>query len=200
MSKRILLAGLLGGIAMFLWSSLAHVALPLGETGVQEIPNEQPVLGAMQTTIGNRSGLYLFPGIGVGHDATRQQRNAAMQQYQEKLNNNPSGLLLYHPPGAQALTSRQLITEFLTELAESLLVIFLLAHTWLTSFGSRVWFVTLAGIMAAITTNVPYWNWYGFPTNYTISYMSVEIVGYIVVGIVAALMLRRSSAAVQSAA
>ena len=37
---RIFLAGLLGGIAMFIWTSIAHMALPLGDTGVREIPNE----------------------------------------------------------------------------------------------------------------------------------------------------------------
>ena len=68
-------------------------------------------------------------------------------------------------------------------------MIFLLAQTRLVSFGSRVAFVTLAGVMAAITTNVPYWNWYGFPGNYTAAYMTVDIVGYLVVGIVAALVL-----------
>jgi len=36
--KRVFLAGLLGGVAMFMWTSLAHVVLPIGETGVQEIP------------------------------------------------------------------------------------------------------------------------------------------------------------------
>ena len=41
MAKRVLIAGVLGGIAMFLWSSIAHMVLPLGMTGIQEIPNEQ---------------------------------------------------------------------------------------------------------------------------------------------------------------
>ena len=31
---RIFFAGLLGGIAMFIWTSIAHMALPLGDTGV----------------------------------------------------------------------------------------------------------------------------------------------------------------------
>jgi len=61
MKKRILLAGILGGIAMFIWTSIAHMTLPLGETGIREIPNQQAVLGAMQTNIGQQSGLYLFP-------------------------------------------------------------------------------------------------------------------------------------------
>jgi hypothetical protein len=195
MTKQILLAGVLGAIAMFLWSSLAHVVLPLAKTGIQEIPNEQPVLSALQTSLGATPGLYFFPGMGLGPDATRQQENAAMQQYDQKLATNPSGLLIYHPPGAKALTPGHLVTEFITEFIEALLVVFLLAQTRLATFASRVGFVTLAGIMAAITTNLPYWNWYGFPTNYTIAYMTIEIVGYVVIGIVAAAVMMKNPAA-----
>jgi hypothetical protein len=31
---------------MFVWTSIAHVALPLGEAGINEIPNESAVLNA----------------------------------------------------------------------------------------------------------------------------------------------------------
>jgi hypothetical protein len=195
MAKRILLAAVLGSIAMFLWSSLAHLVLPLAKTGISEIPNEPPVLSALQTSLGGTSGLYLFPGTGLGPDATRQQQNAAMQQYDQKLASNPSGLIIYHPPGVKALAPGQLVTEFLTEFVESLLAVFLLAQTRLTSFSSRVGFVVLAGIMAAITTNIPYWNWYGFPASYTIAYMTIEIAGYVVVGIVAATVLKKQASA-----
>jgi hypothetical protein len=190
MAKRILLAGVLGGIAMFLWSSVAHLVLPLAETGVQEIPNEPAVLGPMNSQLGASSGLYVFPGMGLGPEATRQQKSAAMQQYEQKLASNPSGLLIYHPPGAKALTPGQLGTEFLTEFLEALLVAFLLAQTRIPSFASRVGFVTLAGVMAAITTNIPYWNWYGFPANYTAAYMTMEIVGYLVAGLVIAAVVK----------
>ena len=54
---RILLAGVLGGIAMFVWTSIAHMALPLGEAGINEIPNESVVLSAMQSSIGEKTGL-----------------------------------------------------------------------------------------------------------------------------------------------
>jgi hypothetical protein len=55
---KILLAGILGGIAMFIWISIAHLALPLGEAGIGEIPNESAVLSAMQSNIGDQTGLY----------------------------------------------------------------------------------------------------------------------------------------------
>ena len=189
MAKRIILAGVLGGIAMFIWSSIAHIVLPLGEVGISEIPNEPAVLDAMKTSIG-ASGLYIYPGTGTGPNATREQKRAAMQNYGQKLAANPSGLLLYHPPGAQAMTGRQLTTEFVTEFIEALLAAFLLSRTRLAGFGSRVAFVTVIGIAAAITTNIPYWNWYGFPGNYTAAYMAIEIVGYFAAGLVVAAFIK----------
>ncbi|MBZ5571107.1 MAG: hypothetical protein LAO09_04415 [Acidobacteriia bacterium] len=194
MAKRVLLAGVLGGIAMFLWSSVAHMVLPLGMTGVQEIPNEQGVLSAMQTQLGGATGFYFFPGMGVGANPTHEQQRAAMQQYDQKLASNPSGVLIYHPPGEKSITPRKLGMEFLTEFLEALFLAFLLAQTSLTSFMSRLGFVVVAALMAAITTNIPYWNWYGFPSNYTAAYMTIEFVGYVVAGLVAAAVLKRGSA------
>src|SRR5437868_4444790 len=193
--KRTLLAGILGGVAMFLWSSLAHDGLPLGRIGVSEIPNEQTALAALHTSIGEQHGLYLFPGFGVKPGASREQQKAAMQQYPQKLAANASGFLVYHPPGATLSFGKLLTVEFLTELVQAILVVLLLAQTRIASFGGRVGFVTTAGVLAAIATNIPYWNWYGFPSNYTVAYMSIEIIGFFVVGLVAAAVMRRDTPA-----
>jgi hypothetical protein len=40
MNKRVFLAGVLSAVAMFLWSGIAHMALPLGKAGVQQIDKE----------------------------------------------------------------------------------------------------------------------------------------------------------------
>ena len=97
---KILLAGILGGIVMFIWTSIAHMALPLGEAGIREIPNEAAVLSEMQSNIGEQTGLYIFPGPGVGKNATRQEKNEAMKHVAEKMATNPSGILMYHGPGS----------------------------------------------------------------------------------------------------
>ena len=186
---KILLAAILGSIAMFIWTSVAHMALPLGEAGIGEIPNESDVLNAMQSKIGEQTGLYIFPGLGVGQNATRQEKSEAMKHMAEKLAANPSGILMYHAPGLRFELGKRLGIEFGTELLEAILVVFLLAQTRIASFAGRVSFVLIAGILAAIATNVSYWNWYGFPSVYTASYMLIQIVGFFLVGVVAALVL-----------
>jgi hypothetical protein len=190
---KILLAGIFGGIVMFIWTSIAHMALPLGEAGLGEIPNESAVLGAMQSNIGEQTGLYIFPGRGLGKNATRQEKEEAMKHMGEKIATNPSGILMYHAPGRPLALGKLLGVEFGTELLEAILVVFLLAQTRIASFAGRVGFVLVAGILAAIATNVSYWNWYGFPCAYTVSYMLIQIIGFLCVGFVAALMLRKTT-------
>jgi hypothetical protein len=194
MSTRVLLAGILGGIAMFVWSAIAHMVLPLGEAGFREIPDEQSVVGAMNSAIGDQAGFYIFPGPGLGPNPTREQRSEAMKRLAKDFPKHASGLLIYHPPDRSFSFGKSLGTEFVTELLEAILVVFLLTRTRLQSFGARVGFVFVAGILAVTATNISYWNWYGFPANYTAAYMLIQIIGFICTGIVAALVLSKQNA------
>src|SRR4029077_20884024 len=116
---RILLAGILGGIVMFVWTSIAHMALPLGEAGINEIPNESTVLGAMQSSIGDKTGLYIFPGLGVGKNATCEESGEEMKQMQQRITANPSGILMYHPTGRPFAFCKALAVEFSTEVLQA---------------------------------------------------------------------------------
>jgi hypothetical protein len=186
---RKLLAGILGGIAFFAWSSVAHVLLPLGQTGTQPIPNEQAVLDSMKTNI-TADGFYFFPTNGLPQNATQSQRMAAMQELASKHYAGPGGILIYHPIQSMALKPSQLFTEAGTNILQVLLAVFLLGQTSLTSFAARWRFVTVAGILAAISTNISYWTFYGFPSDYTLAYMLIIAVGFACAGAVAAAMVK----------
>lgn len=186
--KRVLLAGFLGALGMYVWMFLAHMITPLGTMGISEIPNEPPVLSAMHASIGSTPGMYLFPGAAV--NGTRAEQREAMKHYQEKLDANPSGLLIYHPPGRRMMMPSQLVIEFATEFIEAFLASLLLAWATLGTYARRVAFVTTIGWVAVLATNVPYWNWYGFPTAYTIAYMFTNLVGFLIVGLIAGKILK----------
>ena len=190
-TTRIFLAGFLGAIAMFAWTAISHMALPLGEAGVQNITNDEALLSAMKSTVNNKAGLYTYPSMGLPPDATHAQQTEAMEKYPAIVEKNPSGFFIFHPAGSRPVTMGKYLTvEFITELVEAFLAVWLLAQTRITSFGGRVGFVTAAGIMAALATNVSYWNWWGFPTVYTASYVFIQVVGFFLVGLVAAIMFR----------
>src|SRR5205085_8279750 len=193
-ATRIILAGILGGIAMFIWSSIAHMALPLGKAGIKELPNQQAIFAALQAGLGDKGGgLYLFPGLGVGDNPTKEQASEAMKHINERMAANPSGLLVYHPAGTQPFSFGKFLgIEFGTECLEALLAMFLLAQTRIAGFGGRVGFIFVAGILASIATNLSYWNWYGFPGDYIVAYMFTQVVGFLCAGIVAALVLPKN--------
>ena len=116
-----------------------------------------------------------------------------MKKAMEKMATAPSGVLIYHPPGRTFNFVKALGIECATELVEAILLVFLLAQSGIGSFAGRVGFIFVGGLVAAIATNIPYWNWYGFPTDYTRGYMIIQMVGFLCVGIVAALMLGKRS-------
>jgi hypothetical protein len=190
MSTRVLLAGILGGIVMFIWNFVAHDLLPLGEMGVRLIPNEDAVTSVLQTNLGDTSGFYVFPSGGLTPGATREQKEAAMKKAEEQMAAGAGGVLIYRPKRIFNFPKR-LGIEFSTEMIESLLAVFLLAQTRITSFGGKVGFILTAGVLAAIATNVPYANWYGFPKTFTLAQMIMTVVSFLLVGIVAALVLRK---------
>jgi hypothetical protein len=186
--KRVILAGILGGIAMFIWSFIAHDVLPLGREGISQLPNESTVMAALQSGLGDNHGLYLFP-----FSDPNEKGSAAMKHMEEMLAQNPSGMLVYHPAGRKISLPRLLGVEFATECLEVLLVAFLLSQTILSGFGGKFGFFLVAGVLASIATNVSYWNWYGFPKHYVGSYMLMQVVGFVVAGLVAAPLVKTRS-------
>ena len=187
---RIFLAALLGAIAMFIWMSIAHMALPLGEAGIKEVPNET-FLGLMQAQLGDQAGFYIFPGFGLGPHPTKEQQHEAMKHMDERAARYPSGIMMYFPPGGRPMMmGKWLSIEFVTEFFETLLAVWMLSCTRLVSYGARVGFILVAGILAGISTNISYWNWYGFPAVYTCAYIFTQVVGFLCAGLVVALVLK----------
>ena len=187
---RVLMAAILGGLVFFFWGFVAHEMLGLGKVGIKDIPNEQVVVPQLRAAI-NEPGFYFIPGLAQPPNATSEQKKAAMHEFQQKAASGPYGILVYHPLGGEILSmGRQLGREFGLNVVVSLLMAILVSWAGLSSFASRLGFVTLGGIMVTLLTNVQYWNWFGFPTNYTLAAMATHVIGFFLAGIMIALIVR----------
>lgn len=178
MTKTIMLAGLLGGVAMFVWSAVGHMVLPLGEAGISQFANEQPIIDAMKSATGDTPGMYLFPGMPKG---------MSQGDYAKKLSVMPSGILVYSRAGVNEMAPRQFVAEFLVEVVEATLLAFLIAHAGAAGLG----FVLVAALFGSVWTNVSYWNWYSFPVIYTVAYWFNQFVGLVLAGLIARRVTRR---------
>jgi hypothetical protein len=189
-SMRILIAGLLGAIAMFVWTSVAHLATPLAYIGFSAIPNEAPVLSAMESSIGAKPGLYFYPWA-------NPRDPHAMDTASRLERTHGHGLLLYHPANT-ALDDNMapmLVGEFLKQFVQALIAAFIVSLMVGASFLRRWGAVVLIGVSAAIATNVSYWNWYSFPLDYTLAAVFTEIVSALFAGLAIAWWLGRARTA-----
>ncbi len=178
--KRVFLAGVLAGLALFAWESVAHLVLPLGAAGVTGLDNAQ-VLSSLRDNV-KQAGFYIFPMTANGQSAPASS--------------GPVGIMVVQPNGSMAMAPSQLMTQVGADIAVMILAATLLVLAGgFSGFSKRVAFVTLMGLIAVMRTDLSYWNWYAFPAVYTAAQFVVNIVGFCVGGVVIAKVIRKPSVA-----
>ncbi|MGH8104504.1 MAG: hypothetical protein ACREJQ_08290 [bacterium] len=192
MRAKIVIAGIVAGIAVFAWESVWHMVLPFGETGVKSVLNEDPIIAAMRDNMHER-GYYFVPGAFAPPDATKEQKGEANKQWAQKAAAGPNAIIVYNPNG-YTMGPRLFVTEFLLNVVLSWIAAMLLAQASgaLPKFGSRVIFVTWIGVFGALATNVAYWNWYNYPPDFSVAAIAEGILAGVVMGLVLAPMIKPS--------
>jgi hypothetical protein len=190
---KVFAGAVVAGIVVFFWGAISHMALPLGTMGVKSLPNDDAVMAPLRQSV-NEPGFYFFPG----HDMSRTLTESEQKAYAEKLRLGPSGVIILQPSGAEAMSPRQLLTELATNIVAALLAAILLTQVH-SGFVGRVTFVTLLGLFGFVSISVPYWNWYAFPTNFTVAEGIDQVVGWFLAGLVLAAIVRPRKSVVVAA-
>jgi hypothetical protein len=185
---KILIGGVVGGIVLFFWGFVSHMVLSIGEMGLQSIPKEEALAAAMKTDVPG-PGLYFLPG----RDMSKSQSQEEMQAHMDKVAKGPFGFMVIYPTGRDVSLAKRLPIELGTNVVCALLAAIIVSQLR-PGFMVRVACVTLIGLLASIMTNVPYWNWYGFPTDFTLAQLAEHTVGWLLAGIVLAAIVRPSVA------
>jgi hypothetical protein len=154
--KRILLAAVLGSVALFLWGGLSHTVLLIG-AGFSSLPDEDTVLKTLSSSV-KEEGLYFFPSKDFRHSTPEQEA-----AWREKFRTGPTGMIIYRPVGGEPFSVSKLLVQLLSNFATALVVSFV-ASMIAASYWTRVLAITLLGLMACSAVSSIYWNWYEFPT------------------------------------
>jgi hypothetical protein len=190
--KKILGAGLVGGLVVFLWGFVSHMLLPVGEMGFSQMPVNSPLLDAMKQQL-PAEGLYAFPGQEVGRKQTEAEDAVWAGRYKQ----GPTGLLLYHPTGADPISPKRLAIQLATDIFGAALLAYLLVAI-AGSTGAQVPLAkflrisAVAGLFSWASIEIAYWNWYGFPCAFVLAELIDQLVGWTLAGLVMALLWRRS--------
>lgn len=177
--KNLLLTTLLGALALFLWNAISWMGLQLHNRAFQNLPSTAATTEFVQQLDG--AGVYHYPGIPEDGDFSKTVELSA--------NGPVISLMIAHPSGRAAFSGSRFLMSFLYNLISVGIVLFLLSQTVKTQFWSKWGFVTLFGVFAAICVELPLANWYGINATYVIPNLIDYLVGWGIVGLIAAKMI-----------
>jgi hypothetical protein len=175
---RILIAALIGGIVMFIWGAVAHMALGLGNPGIHPPAHEDAVLSSLHEGLGNQPGVYILPWLDPNamHDA------AAVKAYGAKASAAPYAWVVYLPQGEDMThMGPQLATQWVSDTLAALVLAILMGMPGL-GMGRRLALAGAAAAFAWLSTMVPYWNWYRVPASFTAAALVEQVIGWLLAG------------------
>jgi hypothetical protein len=184
---RVLVAALFGGIVMFFWGAVAHMALGLGNVGIYQPAHEDAVLGSLHEGLGPEAGVYLLPSF----DPHKWSDPAVKAAYAQKAVVSPYAMVIYLPQGEDMTQmGPQLTRQWASDTLASLALALAMGMAAL-SFGRRMLMAAIAPIFAWLSVLVPYWNWYRFPGSFTWAALAEQLIGWLLAGAVMAWWLGR---------
>jgi len=185
---RVLVAGLIGGIVMFLWGVAAHMALGLGEVGLRLPANENVALTGLQEGLGGKAGVYMLPAL----DPKQMGDPSVVQAYSIKAVRSPYAWVVYQPQGTDMMQmGPQIGRQWASDTLSALALAFVMGLA-VVGFRRRLAIAAAAAIFAWLSTMLPYWNWYRFPLDFTLAALAEQLIGWLLAGAAMAWWLGRS--------
>ncbi len=174
---RTLLGGVLGGVILVVWGMLAWSVLPIHKDTIQNLPNEEAVVTALQGT--PQQGVYFFPGM-----PKNASDKAAMDAYWERYRRGPMGIVVYDPRGGDPAMVSNMVVGLLISILAALVATWIFQRS--TAFTGmllqRLSFFGMLGVFLALATYFTNWNWMGYPLGFTTSMALDTIVAWLLAG------------------
>jgi hypothetical protein len=182
--SKIITAGLIGGIILWVWGFIAWVVLPLHQTTLRPIPQEAEVVNSLRGSL-PEAGAYQFPAMpGEDEGVTQEARDAAMDEYMQRYRSGPLGVIFYDPVGRDPFMLSQMIIGLIIFIIAAGIVAWFLSRSTAAAEGfiSRVVYCGMIGVLIAIGTHLSSWNWMGLPGDWTTAQMIDSVVGWLLAG------------------
>lgn len=176
--KKIIIAGIVGGLILFVWGFLVNAVIPLHSPSLRSIPNEDAVIGVLQSTL-ITPGVYIFPGM------VTDKQPSSIEAYTQKYQRGPLGMIIYRPTGADPFMASQMIVGLLIAIISGILAAWFLSRStaMMSKYFTRVIFCGMLGVFVTFFIHINSWNWYFYPLDYTTANIADTILGWLLAGL-----------------
>lgn len=186
MAGRVLLAAVLSAVLMFVWGFVFWGVLNFGGSLMKPLPAELDVLAALRQS-GASTGMYVYPMPASMDD------EAATKEFEGRHIEGPILQMAYQAEGGKPMPPEKFAQGLGHYFAVALLTgcLLALASRGLPSFGSRVMFVLLLSLVAAVWGNVGDAVWWFHSREYCIGNMAYTMGAGLAMALVMATIVRR---------
>ncbi len=154
-------------VAIFIWGTISHLALPWHEWTMTVFTNSEQVLETVRSNAEQNGIYFINEGVFAVVD------------------------LLPGLPDQTQMIGGNLALQFVTNLVVAfLLTLALLGVNCRTMLG-RAGFTAMLGVAAGVAIHGAHWNWYGFTPTYTIVNTLDLAIAWFIAGLVLAALARK---------
>ncbi len=175
-----LIASLLGALVLFIWGFISWAALPFHTSTMRGLSNEDTVIAALRS--GNAStGVYQMPSMnGPNKEAAEAKWKAG-----------PMAMVFYSAEGMNNMAMYFIKGFIVYVIAVWIAVMMLSKISWsLASYGNRVRFMAMIGLILAVGGRLNDWAFMHFPTDFSLLLAADDVIGWTLAGLVVARIIK----------
>ncbi len=176
MMKKIMKAGVIGGLILFIWGSALFTLFPWHKNLFHSFTNEKKVLSVIADNA-PQSGVYLLPNVG------KEEKDSGRIEAKERMKRGPFLFASISIHGKDPRMLLSIIETLLVKIVVASLVALLLIRFSKLNYASGVKFVTFIGTVIGIAASFPYAIWFGFPALFVFYALIETIVGWFLAGL-----------------
>ncbi len=170
--KTRLILSVVAAVVLFLWGFASWMALPWHKAVVNQFTNETAVAQVLKEN-SPQQGVYYLPYSPEKH---------APDQVGAFINVLPNG--------APMNMGIHLLVDFVSQIISAFLLLTLLGKQENMSYGCKVGFFSLAGLLIGFASHMLYWNWFSFSTPYIAVAIADVWIGWTLAGLVLAKLIK----------
>lgn len=186
MMKRLLIGGLVGGIALFMWGFVSWVVLTWHFDTVKHDRSVMAIVEDIEDHL-QETGVYYFPPM-----ASMRPDETEMEAYTELHKTSPSGMIFYSAEHLDPMSGYRLFIGFLVDVGAAFFATLLLivALPSLPKYWGRVAYVAALGIFAIFAIRLVDGVFLNLPPRWTVNMILDTAISWTLAGLVLAAIVR----------